>query len=128
LVYHGPPKLLNHYFTVEHPEDVYLRLTQREAHEWHESWQKKRSYYEEMLLEKKDVPDAEPKKELLRETDGGGPGGEDTDGEKPHPMASEELPGLFSQVFTLLSRRWTIFRRDKGQVWLHLAMLIGFPL
>jgi ABC-type multidrug transport system ATPase subunit len=128
LVFHGPPKLLTHYFTVEHPEDVYLRLTQREAQEWHESWQKKRSHYEDMLLEKKDASQSEPEKETLREPDEEGPEGEDTAGEKPHPLASEELPGLFSQVFTLLSRRWTIFRRDKGQVWLHLAMLLGFPL
>lgn len=126
LVYHGPPKLLTHYFTVEHPEDVYLRLTQREAKEWHESWQKKRSYYEEMLLEKKDVTESAALRESgARDQD---QGGKDDAGDKPHPLASEELPGLFSQVFTLLSRRWTIFRRDKGQVWLHLAMLIGFPL
>lgn len=116
LVYHGPPKLLPHYFTVEHPEDVYRRLTQRDAQAWHESWQKKRSYYEAMLLDKelpetptKGEDDAKPKD--LAET-----------------LASEELPSLLSQVFTLLSRRWTIFFRDKGQVWLHLAMLIGFPL
>ncbi|MEN3943594.1 ATP-binding cassette domain-containing protein [Prosthecobacter sp. SYSU 5D2] len=128
LVYHGPPKLLTHYFTVEHPEDVYLRLTQREAQEWHESWQKKRSYYEQMLMEKKDMPEFGPKKEILRESGAGEPEDTDSDGDKPHPLASEELPGLFSQVFTLLSRRWTIFRRDKGQVWLHLAMLFGFPL
>jgi hypothetical protein len=35
---------------------------------------------------------------------------------------------MLNQVFTLLNRRWTIFRRDSGQVWLHLAMLVGFPL
>ncbi len=117
LVYHGAPKLLTHYFTVEHAEDVYLRLTQREAVEWHESWQKKRSYYESMLFE--------GKAEKLVAT-------EHTDAEEspdaPNPMAPEELPSLFSQVFTLLHRRWTIFRRDRGQVGLHLAMLIGFPL
>lgn len=117
LVYHGAPKLLTHYFTVEHAEDVYLRLTQREAVEWHESWQKKRSYYESMLFE--------GKSEKLAAT-------EHADSEEspdaPNPMAPEELPSLFSQVFTLLHRRWTIFRRDRGQVGLHLAMLIGFPL
>ena len=117
LVYHGAPKLLTHYFTVEHAEDVYLRLTQREAVEWHESWQKKRSYYESMLFE--------GKAEKLAAT-------EHADAEEspdaPNAMAPEELPSLFSQVFTLLHRRWTIFRRDRGQVGLHLAMLIGFPL
>lgn len=111
LVYHGPPKMLTHYFSVDHPEEVYLRLTQREAQEWHESWQKKRSHYEQMLVEGKEPPPATE------------------EAAEPHEViAPEELPGLMSQVFTLLNRRWTIFRRDSGQVWLHLAMLVGFPL
>ena len=109
LIYHGPPKMLTHYFTVEHPEEVYLRLTQREAQAWHESWQKKREHYEKMLLE--NAP-PQPKE----------------DDHEHEVVAPEELPSLMSQVFTLLQRRWTIFRRDSGQVWLHLAMLFGFPL
>lgn len=109
LVYHGPPKMLTHYFTVEHPEEVYLRLTQRDAQGWHESWQKKREHYEKMLLE--NAP-PQPKE----------------DDHEHEVVAPEELPSLMSQVFTLLQRRWTIFRRDSGQVWLHLAMLFGFPL
>lgn len=109
LVYHGPPKMLTHYFTVEHPEEVYLRLTQRDAQSWHESWQKKREHYEKMLLE--NAP-PQPKE----------------DDHEHEVVAPEELPSLMSQVFTLLQRRWTIFRRDSGQVWLHLAMLFGFPL
>lgn len=112
LVYHGPPKLLTHYFTVDHPEEVYLRLTQRDAQAWHESWLKKRDYYEKMLLE--NAPEQPQKREE----------GEAED----ETIAPEELPGVLSQVFTLLRRRWTIFRRDSGQVWLHLAMLFGFPL
>lgn len=116
LVYHGPPKLLTHYFTVEHPEEVYLRLTQRDAQAWHESWQKKRDYYEQMLIEASATPSLEPKSE------------DETQGVKHEDIAPEELPGLFSQVLVLLRRRWTIFRRDSGQVWLHIAMLIGFPL
>jgi ABC-type multidrug transport system ATPase subunit len=115
LVYHGLPKLLTHYFTVEHPEEVYLRLTQRDAQSWHESWQKKRDYYERMLLGKSAT--AEKKADANEE-----------DHEEYEAIAPEELPSVMSQVFTLLQRRWTIFRRDKGQVWLHLAMLLGFPL
>ena len=115
LVYHGLPKFLTHYFTVEHPEEVYLRLTQRDAQSWHESWQKKRDYYERMLLGKSAT--AEKKADANEE-----------DHEEYEAIAPEELPSVMSQVFTLLQRRWTIFRRDKGQVWLHLAMLLGFPL
>ncbi len=116
LVYHGPPKLLTHYFTVDHPEEVYLRLTQRDAQAWHESWQKKRDYYEQMLIEASATPSLELKSE------------DETQGVKHEDIAPEELPSLFSQVLVLLRRRWTIFRRDSGQVWLHIAMLIGFPL
>jgi len=133
LVYHGPPALLTHYFTVQHPEEVYLRLTQREAEAWHESWLKKRGHYEQMLLEK-DAPkdtgnaSAPAKLSLNREREDAAAlkAGEQTHDESG--TAPEELPGLFTQVFVLLQRRWTIFRRDKGQVWLHLAMLLGFPL
>jgi ABC-type multidrug transport system ATPase subunit len=115
LVFHGPPKLLTHYFSVQHPEEVYLRLTQREAQGWHESWQKKREYYEQMLFEKT--------------ADSTKPVSSEAENSMTHEaVAPEELPSLMSQVFTLLNRRWTIFRRDKGQVWLHLAMLLGFPL
>jgi hypothetical protein len=38
------------------------------------------------------------------------------------------MPSMTTQLFELLKRRWTIFRRDSAQVWLHLAMLFGFPL
>ncbi len=38
------------------------------------------------------------------------------------------LPGFFSQFSTLLSRRWRIFSRDRGQVLLQLAILLCFPL
>ncbi|MGJ8654900.1 MAG: ATP-binding cassette domain-containing protein [Akkermansiaceae bacterium] len=37
-------------------------------------------------------------------------------------------PGVFSQFCTLLARRWKIFFRDRGQVFLQLAIMICFPL
>ena len=37
-------------------------------------------------------------------------------------------PGAFSQFCTLLARRWKIFFRDRGQVFLQLAIMICFPL
>ena len=45
-----------------------------------------------------------------------------------HEFPPIEMPSMTTQLFELLRRRWTIFRRDKAQVWLHLAMLVGFPL
>ena len=51
LVYHGPPRLLPHYFSVQHPEEVYRRLADREPLQWHHSWQKHRAfYYDRMKL------------------------------------------------------------------------------
>jgi hypothetical protein len=51
--------------------------------------------------------------------------------EEEQPFEVDEqhqLPGFVAQTRELLSRRWLIFRRDKAQVWLNLAMLLGFPL
>lgn len=39
-----------------------------------------------------------------------------------------QTPGAFSQFSTLLARRWKIFFRDRGQVYLQLAIMICFPL
>ncbi len=38
------------------------------------------------------------------------------------------LPGLASQFMTLLGRRWKIFFRDRTQLVLHIALLLGFPV
>lgn len=37
-------------------------------------------------------------------------------------------PGFFGQFSTLLSRRWRIFFRDRGQVFLQLAIILCFPI
>ncbi len=119
LVYHGPPRVLTHYFGVEHPEDVYRCLGDRPAEEWATSWNRKReSYYQQFGFEAKAkapkvVDEAkEPEEDIIRH----------------HEFPPIELPAVTTQLFELLRRRWTIFRRDKSQVWLHLAMLVGFPL
>lgn len=126
LVYHGAPSLLTHYFSVSHPEEVYQRLTLREADEWAASWRKKCDHYEGKLIETAEMEtarrtEAQAERKAEKDDDVGGDDAE-------HGGASEELPGFVSQVSVLLQRRWTIFRRDAGQVWLHLAMLLGFPL
>ncbi len=54
-----------------------------------------------------------------------------TRGEAPEPADVSEdmkIPGFYSQFATLLSRRWRIFFRDRGQVFLQLAILLCFPL
>jgi ABC-type multidrug transport system ATPase subunit len=37
------------------------------------------------------------------------------------------LPGVASQFFTLLGRRWKLFFRDRGQLLLQIALILGFP-
>jgi hypothetical protein len=45
-----------------------------------------------------------------------------------NPDGALRLPGFFSQFATLLSRRWRIFFRDRGQVFLQLAIILCFPI
>ncbi len=78
--------------------------------------------------EPQDEPEAEPAKVsgLLTEE---GSAAED----KPEPgnlteQRATSLPGPLSQFTILLSRRWKIFFRDRGQVFLQLAILICFPI
>ncbi|HEY1048654.1 MAG TPA: ATP-binding cassette domain-containing protein [Prosthecobacter sp.] len=151
LVYHGPPKDMMHYFGVEHPEEVYLKLTTRKAGDWHESWQKHRpAYYATHGFDgSKPQPQplsrsSEPKRTVVGSAPESGPSRTSVrerravaraeaaeaaeDSEEPHDLPQIELPSISTQLFELLRRRWIIFRRDKAQVWLHLAMLLGFPL
>lgn len=138
LAYHGPPKAMMHYFAAEHPEEVYLKLTERKNTDWHESWGKHReTYYKRHGF---DGPRVLPEDEVEKKA--AGPSRTTVREErvvaleeKPadaapahHEFPPIEMPGMVSQLFELLRRRWTIFRRDKAQVWLHLAMLLGFPL
>ena len=140
LTFHGPPKAMMHYFAVEHPEEVYLSLTERKNGDWHESWLKHRdTYYKRHGFDGKRVlPEDEaaaekaaaaPKRTTVRE--GRGVARDSPEHKEPpehHDFPPIEMPSMVTQLFELLRRRWTIFRRDKAQVWLHLAMLFGFPL
>jgi len=133
LTFHGPPKAMMHYFAVEHPEDVYLKLTEREKEDWRESWAKHReTYYKRHGFDgprilPEDEQKSGPSKTTVREERNtvdvdmaGVP--------EHHEFPPIEMPSMITQLFELLKRRWTIFRRDSAQVWLHLAMLFGFPL
>ncbi len=127
VVYHGPARLLYHYFSVENPEDLFPRLAGRAASEWHLSWQKYREAYSIQSASKSDPA---PRKESLAKLfprgaqRAPGAGG----GHAGLPRAeSEAIPGFLTQFFILLSRRWRLFFRDRGQVTLQLALLFGFP-
>jgi len=115
LAFYGPPEQLNHYFSVGDTEEVYPRLATQLSERWHDSWQKHRVSYQKMLDENRARLVASGELHI------------------PAPAAAAEgetlrLPGFFSQFATLLSRRWRIFFRDRGQVLLQLAIIICFPI
>ena len=43
-------------------------------------------------------------------------------------MEHEGTPSALTQFAVLLARRWKIFFRDRGGLWLQLALLVGFPI
>jgi ABC-type multidrug transport system ATPase subunit len=102
VAYHGPADYLLHYFDIATADELFPRLAQRSREEWQASWEKHRARYEAV------APRAEA----------------DQSGARPDVAT----PGLATQFAVLLARRWRIFLRDRGQVWLHLALLFGFPM
>lgn len=127
VAFHGPPQQMTHYFSVSDTEEIYPRLTTQPAERWHASWEKHRESYQRMMDKNRALlissgslhlpPDAAEKKE-------------DETAAPSEVKAAEavRLPGFLSQFATLLSRRWRIFFRDRGQLFLQLAIIVIFPL
>jgi ABC-type multidrug transport system ATPase subunit len=146
LAYHGPAHYLFHYFNVEEPEELFPRLAQRKPEDWHRSWQKHRASYgiegrgkspqESTPAPASDqemdeaIANAHPESvAVATETEGA----TIVTTEQPHHDKHRKLdysgtPSAFSQFGILLSRRWKIFFRDRGQLWLQFALLFGFPI
>ena len=104
-VYHGPPSNLNHYFSVSSAEEIYPTLTKRENIEWHESWKKHSSKYEDPLLSRQtNSIEIHNQEQLLSQA------------------------SAAKQFHALTSRKWKIFLRDRTQIVLHLGMLFLFPI
>ncbi len=154
VVYHGPPDSLSHYFSVESAEEVYPRLTKRKPSNWHDSWRKHAASYYKTFGAAFDTsaPAAEesaagdPKTEHIHgrkktqpiegESDSHETGSstaaledeEDYDDEEALDDGPASIPGRLTQFMVLVERRWKIFMRDKIQLLLTLAMLLGFPV
>jgi ABC-type multidrug transport system ATPase subunit len=133
IAFHGPPAQLTHYFSVHDTEEVYPRLATQASQSWQSSWRKHSGSYQKMLDHNRErliangalhVP-----AETARKSEAAGATAAAT-GPRTAPAAPElpPLPGFFSQFFTLLSRRWRIFSRDRGQVLLQIAILLCFPI
>lgn len=122
VAYHGTPEQLTHYFSVDHTELVYPQLAKQAAEKWRTSWLKhSETYYGKLERNRQNLFDQGrlelPPGELEAE-----------DNEDIVPEQETRAPGLISQFNTLLGRRMRIFFRDRGQVFLQLAILICFPL
>ncbi len=120
VAFHGPPERLTHYFSVHDTEEVYPRLSTQESERWHSSWQKHRESYQKMITRNRELLISSGSLHL--------PPGPEPGIIVPDDAADLRLPGFFSQLATLLSRRWRIFFRDRGQVFLQLAIILCFPL
>jgi len=152
VAFHGPPAKLTHYFSVQDTEEVYPRLANQPSERWQSSWRKHRESYESMIQRRRDLMIASGELRVPGPVDSTAQGNdsisrEENDAsdtpnppdsvEESHPKTSKkpttraagvELPSVFSQFTTLLSRRWRIFFRDRGQVFLQLAILLCFPV
>jgi len=93
VVYHGPPRALEHYFSIEKAEDVYALLAKREVGEWARSWDKHHLAYYESYTDKPVVP--------------------------ANISVSAVTPGAGAQFRALFSRPpGKVFFRDRGQIFL----------
>ncbi|MFD0895367.1 ATP-binding cassette domain-containing protein [Luteolibacter ambystomatis] len=119
VAYHGPPDQLTHYFSVKDTEEVYPRLAGQPSDRWQSSWEKHRVSYYKMLERNREKSVASGALSLPPAK---------VEGEEVKDEVATKMPGLVSQFGTLLSRRWRIFFRDRGQVLLQLAIMICFPL
>ena len=120
VAFHGPPERLTHYFSVSDTEEVYPRLSSQPSENWHSSWQKHRVSYQAMMDKCRELLISSGSLHLPAKSAEGGGDAELADAVK--------LPGFISQFATLVSRRWRIFFRDRGQVFLQLAIILCFPL
>ena len=143
LVYHGGPKLLAHYFGITNPADLYPRLAQRAAGDWHRSWEKYRpSYYEQSKLpaiapapagatsektEASEDEEIERLRKIVEEKDKAAAEKKNDARDDEAHQSETVVPNAFAQFGVLLARRWKLFFRDRGQVILQLALLFGFP-
>ncbi len=100
VAYHGPTEHLAHYFDVRDHAEIFDQLSKRRPEKWAASWVKHGKSFEL-----------------------------DTTLDRMEPTSLTQItPGLGSQFFTLLGRRWLLWKRDIGGRRLQFAMLFGFPL
>jgi len=131
IAYHGPPRGLTHYFSVDDTEEVFPALSRQSGVSWRQSWAKHQAAYYEQLEKRRSDEIKAGRIEIPPSADpASGPQGSDAESRENTrlPPAPIRTPGLISQFSILLSRRWRIFFRDRAAVVLQLAILICFPI
>ena len=106
LAYFGPPSTAAYYFRCESAEEIFERLPARSGDEWHASWEKHRSDYEDRIENEK-IPAAKSDEEQA-------------------PTAA--TPPSWRQWLVLLAVRWKVFFRDRGGIAMQCGLVLGFPL
>jgi ABC-type multidrug transport system ATPase subunit len=114
VAYHGQPRALDHYFSVDEAEEIYPRLAKRPGDDWQASWEKHRPDYYAAL------------ESAARAADPGSV--ENPESRAAGLTTAAVTPGPIAQFFALFFRRCKIFARDGGQLFLQIAMLLGFPV
>ncbi len=112
LAYQGPPEHLAHYFRAEHTDAVYGRLAQRTGGEWDTSWRKHGHFFD----------GGESDEERVKPTTSEREAEDVPDGEE-----QAVTPDFLTQFGVLFGRRIRLFVRERGQLALQAALILGFP-
>ncbi len=83
---------------------------------------------EKLLKKAQGEDDAEDDDEKPDADEDGDGEGKKTRRKKKKAAGHEGMPSVFTQFAVLLARRWKIFFRDRGGLWLQFALLVGFPI
>ena len=112
LAYQGTPEHLAHYFRADHADAVYGRLAQRSGEDWNASWRKHGHFFDDAAPEEVDSePLAEDERPAV----------------EPVPSAETVMPNPVTQFGVLFSRRVRLFVRERSQLALQAALILGFP-
>ena len=131
VAFHGAPKDLTTYFGTSNAEEIYPMLGKRSVEDWRARWAKNSGQFREgVLAGRKPSAEAgtvENHDDLrLHRIDYGRPAVQQETVEFSENAARP--PSGLAQFAELFARRVRIFFRDPTQVWLQLALLLGFPV
>lgn len=136
VIFHGAPDFLYHYFSLGKLHDLFPRLAGRKPDEWHRSWRKHRGAYYAAQVDayqpvgrvEEDAGQTVGYDDLpLIESKVARKKGKGDTAAIVRPRVRAATPGFTRQFLVLLSRRWTLFLRDRSQCLLQVALVFGFP-